>query len=97
GLANVMTRASREKRPLSMLVWSSLVPPIPLLGLSAVVDGPADVGHALSHLTLRAVLAIGYVAYVSTLFGFGTWNRLIGLHSVGKVAPFSLLVPIFGL
>ncbi len=97
GLANVITRASGETRPLSMLVWSSLVPPIPLLGLSAVVDGPADVGHALSHLTLRAVLAIGFVAYVSTLIGFGLWNDLIGRYSVTKVAPFSLLVPIFGL
>ena len=97
GLANVITRASGEKRPLSMLVWSSLVPPVPLLGLSAIVDGPATVGHAFSHLTLRAVLAVCYVAYVSTLVGFGLWNRLIGLHSVTKVAPFSLLVPIFGL
>ncbi len=97
GLANVITRASGEKRPLSMLVWSSLVPPIPLLGLSTIVDGPADVRHALSHLTLRAVLAIGYLAYVSTFLGFGVWNRLIGLHSVSRIAPFSLLVPLFGL
>ena len=96
-LANVITRASGEKRPLSMLVWSSLVPPIPLLGLSTIVDGPADVGHALRHLTLRALLAIGYLAYVSTFLGFGVWNRLIGLHSVSTIAPFSLLVPVFGL
>jgi O-acetylserine/cysteine efflux transporter len=97
GLANVITRASGETRPLSMLVWSSLVPPVPLLGLSAIVDGPADLGHALGHLTPRALLAVAYVAYVSTLCGFGLWNWLIGLHSVSKVAPFSLLVPIFGL
>jgi O-acetylserine/cysteine efflux transporter len=97
GLANVITRASGETRPVSMLVWSSLVPPLPLLGLSAIVDGPHDVVHAISHLTLRALLAIAYVAYVSTLVGFGVWNRLIGLYSVSRVAPFSLLVPIFGL
>jgi O-acetylserine/cysteine efflux transporter len=80
-----------------MLVWSSLVPPLPLLGLSAIVDGPHDVVHSISHLTLRSLLAIAYVAYVSTLVGFGVWNRLIGLYSVSRVAPFSLLVPIFGL
>lgn len=97
GLANVIARASRETRPLSMLVWSSLVPPLPLLGLSAVVDGPHQVVHALSHLTLRALLALAYVGYVSTLVGFGLWNHLIGRYSVTKVAPFSLLVPIFGL
>jgi O-acetylserine/cysteine efflux transporter len=97
GLANVLIRASGETRPLSMLAWSSLVPPLPLVGLSAIVDGPHDVVHSISHLTLRAFLAIGYVAYISTLIGFGLWNRLIGLYSVSKVAPFSLLVPIFGL
>jgi O-acetylserine/cysteine efflux transporter len=80
-----------------MLVWSSLVPPLPLLGLSTIVDGPHDVAHAISHLTVRALLAIGYVAYLSTLVGFGLWNRLIGTYSVSRVAPFSLLVPIFGL
>ena len=95
--ANVIVRASGETRPLSMLVWSSLVPPLPLIGLSTIVDGPHDVAHALSHLTLRALLAIGYVAYLSTLVGFGLWNRLIGAYSVSRVAPFSLLVPIFGL
>jgi O-acetylserine/cysteine efflux transporter len=96
-LANVIARASGETRPLSMLVWSSLVPPLPLLGLSTIVDGPHHVAHSISHLTLRALLAIGYVAYLSTLVGFGLWNRLIGTYSVSRVAPFSLLVPIFGL
>jgi O-acetylserine/cysteine efflux transporter len=96
-LANVVVRASGETRPLSMLVWSSLVPPLPLLALSTIVDGPHHVAHALSHLTVRALLAIGYVAYLSTLVGFGLWNRLIGTYSVSRVAPFSLLVPIFGL
>lgn len=95
--ANVIARASGETRPLSMLVWSSLVPPLPLLGLSTIVDGPHDVAHAISHLTVRALLAVGYVAYLSTLVGFGLWNRLIGTYSVSRVAPFSLLVPIFGL
>jgi len=95
--ANVIVRASGETRPLSMLVWSSLVPPLPLLGLSTILDGPHDVAHALSHLTGRALLAIAYVAYLSTLVGFGLWNRLIGTYSVSRVAPFSLLVPIFGL
>jgi O-acetylserine/cysteine efflux transporter len=95
--ANVIVRASGETRPVSMLVWSSLVPPLPLLGLSTILDGPHDVAHALSHLTVRALLAIGYVAFLSTLVGFGLWNRLIGTYSVSRVAPFSLLVPIFGL
>jgi len=90
-------RASKESRPLSLLVWSSLVPPLPLFGLAGVVDGPRAVLDAITGLSLRSILAVAYVAYVSTLVGFGIWNRLITRYSVARVAPFSLLVPVFGL
>lgn len=94
--ANLVMRASGERRPLSLLVWSSLVPPLPLLGLAGVVDGPQAVLDAITGLSLRGLLAVAYVAYVSTLVGFGIWNRLITRYSVARVAPFSLLVPVFG-
>ncbi|MGC9669996.1 EamA family transporter [Planosporangium sp. 12N6] len=93
---NVIVRASGERRPVSMLAYSSLVPPLPLLALAAATDGPATVTHMLGHLTGRALLAVAYIAYVSTLLGFGGWNRLLGRYPVGRVAPFSLLVPVVG-
>src|SRR5207302_581743 len=34
GCGNVVTRAAKPKRPFSLLVWSSVVAPLPLLGLS---------------------------------------------------------------
>ncbi|MGR6319026.1 EamA family transporter [Micromonospora soli] len=96
-VANLVMRASGEKRPLSLLVWSSLVPPLPLLGLAGVVDGGQAVLDAITGLSWRGLLAVAYVAYVSTLVGFGIWNRLIARYSIARVAPFSLLVPVFGL
>ena len=96
-IANVIVRSSGETRPLSMLAYSSLVPPLPLLGLSAALDGPATTFHALTHLTVAAIGAILFIAYVSTLLGFGLWNRLLAHYPVARVAPFSLLVPVVGL
>ena len=96
-MANLVMRASGETRPLSLLVWSSLVPPLPLLGLAGVVDGGQAVLDAITGLSWRGLLAVAYVAYVSTLVGFGIWNRLIAQYSIARVAPFSLLVPVFGL
>ncbi|MFJ8579355.1 EamA family transporter [Micromonospora sp. NPDC093277] len=96
-VANLVMRASGEKRPLSLLVWSSLVPPLPLLGLAGVVDGGQAVLDAITGLSWRGLLAVAYVAYVSTLVGFGIWNGLIARYSIARVAPFSLLVPVFGL
>jgi O-acetylserine/cysteine efflux transporter len=96
-VANLVLRASGEKRPLSLLVWSSLVPPLPLLGLAGVIDGGQAVLDAITGLSWHGLLAVAYVAYVSTLVGFGIWNRLITRYSIARVAPFSLLVPVFGL
>ncbi|MEO3747737.1 EamA family transporter [Plantactinospora sp. B5E13] len=96
-VANVVVRASGETRPLSLLAWSSLVPPLPLLGLAGIVDGPKAVLDAVTGLSWTGILAIGYVGYLSTLVGFGLWNRLIAEYSVARVAPFSLLVPVFGI
>lgn len=96
-IANVIVRSSGETRPLSMLAYSSLVPPLPLLGLSAALDGPSVTFHALIHLSVGSVGAILFIAYVSTLLGFGLWNRLLSRHQVARVAPFSLLVPVVGI
>jgi O-acetylserine/cysteine efflux transporter len=96
-VANVVVRASGERRPLSMLAYSSLVPPLPLLALAVVHDGPGPVAHALGHLTGQALLVVGFMAYVSTLLGFGLWNRLLARYPVARVAPFSLLVPVVGI
>ena len=41
--------------------------------------------------------AIAYVAWISTLLGFGIWGFLLRRYESSVVAPFSLLVPVFGL
>ncbi len=38
GLGNVATRKARSPNPLGLLVWSSLVPPLPLLSLSLLTE-----------------------------------------------------------
>ena len=38
GVGNVATRKARSPNPLGLLVWSSLVPPIPLLSLSLLTE-----------------------------------------------------------
>ena len=40
--------------------------------------------------------ALAYIVYLSTLFGFAAWSWLLSLYPVSTVAPFTLLVPVFG-
>lgn len=82
---------------LSLVVWSSLVPPLPLFGVSLALDGPGKVAEALLGLSLTSILAIAYLAFGATLFGYGAWSRLLSKYPANRVAPLSLLVPVAGL
>jgi O-acetylserine/cysteine efflux transporter len=81
----------------ALLVWSSLVPPLPLLALSLAFEGPREIGSALGHMSAGGLLALLYVVIVSTGFGFGAWTWLLRRHPASGVAPFTLLVPPVGI
>ncbi len=52
--------------------------------------------HAVQHIWPVGLLSLGYVSIGATLFGFGTWSALLRRYPAPAVAPFALLVPIFG-
>lgn len=97
GVTNVMTRVAQPPDPLAMLVWASLVPPVPLLGLSLAFEGPAEMGAALAGIDAAGLAALVFVALVSGLFGFAAWTTLLKRHTAATVTPFALLVPVFGI
>ncbi|MFE6890417.1 EamA family transporter [Streptomyces sp. NPDC057694] len=97
GVANVLTRKAAPEAPFNFMVWSSAVPVLPLFGLSLVFEDPATDARALASLDLPGVGAIVYVALVTTLFCFSAWSRLLRRYDASTVAPYSLLVPVFGM
>ena len=81
----------------ALTVWSSLVPPLPLLALGFAFEGGADtlgIIAAMSPLAWGCVLVMSYGA---TLFGFGSWNALLHRYPTVLISPFALLIPISGL
>jgi O-acetylserine/cysteine efflux transporter len=82
---------------LGFVVWSSLVPPIPLLALSAIFEGPSAIPAAAQNLTWVGGGSLVFISYAATLFGYGVWSMLLSRYPAGLVAPFSLLVPIAGI
>jgi len=97
GCGNVVTRAAGPKRPFSLLVWSSVVAPVPLLGLSLVFEGTGRWQIAMSSVGASGIAALAYVVVVSTFFGYGVWYWLISRYPASTVAPFTLLVPVVGI
>ncbi|MFJ7250848.1 EamA family transporter [Kitasatospora sp. NPDC098652] len=97
GLSNVLTRRAAPPDALRWMVWVSAVPPLPLLALSLLVEGPDADLRALRGMTPAGLGVIGYVGLVSTLFGFVAWSYLLRSYDATAVAPYSLLVPVFGM
>jgi O-acetylserine/cysteine efflux transporter len=97
GVGNVIVRMAQAPSGVALMVWSALVAPLPLLGLSLAFEGGSSVAHGLLHATPKSIGGLLFVVIVASLFGFGSWARLMRHHAASKVAPFSLLVPVFGI
>ncbi|MCR3748359.1 EamA family transporter [Lentzea californiensis] len=93
GVSNVLMRYARPADTLRFMVWVSAVAVLPLFALSALTEDMS----ALGRLNWTGVGAVGYVAWISTLLGFGIWGFLLRQYESSVVAPFSLLVPVFGM
>ncbi|MFE1752857.1 EamA family transporter [Streptomyces anandii] len=97
GVSNVLTRKAAPPDALNFMVWVSTVPVLPLLALSLLLEGPSRDLTALRALDWQGAGTVLYVAWVTTVFGFGAWGWLLRNHPASTVAPFSLLVPVFGM
>jgi O-acetylserine/cysteine efflux transporter len=97
GAGNICVRAARPDDPVRFMTWICLVPPLPLLALSLAVEGPAEIGTALSGLDIGGLGAVAYIAFAATTLGWAAWGSLLKRYPAPVVAPFSMLVPIFGL
>jgi O-acetylserine/cysteine efflux transporter len=97
GLSNVATRKASPPDSLRFMVWVSALGAVPLFALSLIVDGPAVVLSAMTDVTLPAAGAVVFIAFAATLGGFGAWGALIKRYGASTVAPFSMLVPFFGM
>jgi O-acetylserine/cysteine efflux transporter len=97
GAANVVIRAVRPARPFSLLVYSALVAPIPLMTLSLLIEGPHRDWTAAHRIDGTVVWSLGYVVVLATVGGFGAWYWLLSRYESSLIAPFGLLVPVSGL
>jgi O-acetylserine/cysteine efflux transporter len=96
-VGNVIMRGVGPVEFLPMTVWLSVVAPLPLLAVSLTVEGPSAVAEALGQWSWRGVGSIVFQGAVATLGGYGLWAYLLRRYPATLVAPYSLLVPVFGI
>ena len=96
GVGNIVGKRMGRVEALSLVAWSSLVAPLPMFALSALVE-PARTFAAAFHPSLRLLLSVAFIAYGGTVFSYSVWARLLAKYSASAVAPFALLVPVVGM
>ena len=98
---NLASRLAKPPNPLHLTLWMSVVVPVPMLALSLVFEGPAQIASALATSTEAAAvpawIGLAYTVLIGTVLGSGVWVWLMSRHPAGRVAPFSMLVPVSGL
>lgn len=96
-LGNIVTKRMGKVDLLSLVVWGSLIPPLPFLALSLIFEGAARIESSLATIPLISIFAILYLSFIATIVGYSLWGKLLARYPAGSVAPFSLLVPVIGL
>lgn len=82
---------------MSLVVWSALIPILPFMLASYLLDGPQAMAQSLVNIDLTTILSLVYLAFVATIIGYGIWGSLLGRYETWRVAPLSLLVPVVGI
>ena len=92
----IMSQATRPPI-ISLVVWSALIPVLPFMFASWLIDGPQLMLASLRQIDMLTVLSLLYLAFIATLVGYGIWGSLLGRYETWRVAPLSLLVPVVGM
>ncbi|WDC22454.1 O-acetylserine/cysteine exporter [Escherichia albertii] len=86
-----------NKKIMSLVVWSALIPIVPFFVASLLLDGSGKIIHSLVTIDMTTIFSLMYLAFVATIVGYGIWGTLLGRYETWRVAPLSLLVPVVGL
>jgi O-acetylserine/cysteine efflux transporter len=94
---NILFKKAGNVNMFSLVIWTSLIPPIPMYMLSFVIEGPGALPDMLSNMTLTGWACLLFTACGSTWIGSTIWGILLRTYDASLVAPYSLLIPIFGI
>ena len=95
-IGNVLLKRLRGVPIFPLVVWASLVPPLPALALSLFLDRDADLIGAVWHASWLSLAAAAYLGLLANLWAYAGWGRLLQRYPAAAVAPFALLAPCTG-
>jgi len=94
---NLIAKKAGRVDLLAFIAWSSLAAPLPLALVSLAFEGPSALVAPIAHPTMIVWVSLLAIAYGATVFGFGTWSRLLARNDAAIVSPYALLIPVWGM
>jgi O-acetylserine/cysteine efflux transporter len=95
GVGNVLLKRSPGVPIFPIIVWASLVPPLPALALSQLQGHGPSMVDAITHASWTGIGGAVYLGAAATMV-YAIWGNLLQRYPAGAVAPFALLSPCTG-
>lgn len=95
--SNILFQKAGSVDMFPLVVWTCLIPPVPLFILSYFFEGPTVIVESISSISFNTILCLIFSAWGSTWIGSTLWATLLRRYNAARVAPYSLLIPVFGL
>jgi len=100
GCSNIVVkkiqREGRSFKPVSLIVWSSVVSGPAYVAMSFAFD-PAGAHANWANASMAGWLSVVYLGWGANVIAYGLWTTLLNRHAANRVAPFSLGMPVVGL
>jgi O-acetylserine/cysteine efflux transporter len=95
-IGNILLKRIGGTADFALIAWMSLVPPLPAIAISLVLDGPEAFAQAIAVAPWSGWASSLYLGVVATVLAYSIWSSLLRRYPVATVTPFALLVPFVG-
>jgi len=94
---NITVKKAGKVDLIAFLAWSSIFSIPPLLIMALVLEGSALMISSIAQASAQAWGVVVWQTVGNTLIGYGLWNSLLHRYPAAAIAPWALLVPVFGM
>lgn len=96
-IGNLISKKLGKINMFALIVWGSFMAWPPLFMLSWILENDLWSLQSIVDISWPAIGAIAYMVYPATLLGYVAWGWLLSRYPAATIAPFTLLVPVFGM
>lgn len=96
-IGNTILKRLQGVDMLALMIWLSLIPPLPALALSIYMGDNPNLFDAVIEATWISIAATLYLGLVATAVAYAIWGRLLNTYAAVKVTPFALFAPCTGI